>query len=208
MSSTRARRARRRRPRSTPRSTRRASRSGATRPRWLAPRWSARSSGGMPEEVRARETALLEAFGEDAGGGTSGWRSGAIAGSSGRRTRHARWSRLAEAGVERIMLQDFLRGTSTGRPMGEALVGRVVGRAPGRSTRARCSRHCPAARRSSCMVRPAMGRGALMRRTRSEGTCERRDAGGEGACGEGARWRGGTGRAAGRGEGGRAAGRG
>ena len=58
---------------------------------------------------------------------TSGSRSDAIAGSSGRRTRHGRWSRrLAEVGADRIMLQDFLpRDLDMVDLMGEALVGQL-----------------------------------------------------------------------------------
>ena len=83
--------------------------------------------GRTTDEVRAREAALLEAFGEDATAATTGSRSAASAGSSGRRTRRGRWSGGSPTpGVERIMLQDFLPwDLDMVDLMGEALVGQV-----------------------------------------------------------------------------------
>ena len=58
---------------------------------------------------------------------TSGSRSAATAGSTGPGTRPARWSdRFAEAGVERLMLQDFIPWDLDHIDvMGEELIGRV-----------------------------------------------------------------------------------
>jgi alkanesulfonate monooxygenase SsuD/methylene tetrahydromethanopterin reductase-like flavin-dependent oxidoreductase (luciferase family) len=83
--------------------------------------------GRTQEEVRARETALLEAFGEDAGGGDE-WleerRDRWIIGTPDEARAMVR--RLAEAGADRIMLQDFLpHDLDMVDLMGEALVGQM-----------------------------------------------------------------------------------
>ena len=83
--------------------------------------------GRDADEVRRREAALLEAFGDDAAGGDD-WLE----------ERRDRWiigtpdearamvARFADAGVERLMLQDFLPwDLDMIDVMGEALVGRV-----------------------------------------------------------------------------------
>ena len=111
-----------------PTSTRRAGRSVATRRRWHARRWPVSWSGGRDAEVEARER--TPARGVRRTSSTTarrGSRSDARAGSTARPTRRARSSSGSPtAGLERIMLQDFLPwDLDMVDVMGEELVGRA-----------------------------------------------------------------------------------